>query len=460
MMSESQLEACSSALTAQRRPIIPPAILDRARRALKDQRLRTLLGLPGSESTTSQPKVPSPAPSAARPIPSQTASQPRRNISATAIHRNAFNVLGVTTRDSKQQIIAAAERGSLLPQSSDCERARGELINLRTRVAAELAWLPGVSPKRASDLLRMVGEAPEAVWQQNGLPPLAHANLIAAALESPSTKLSPDQWAERLVSYGWIVEGVELSDVLRDINEDRAVAKLSLVRGIESLEGEYAARARAFRDAAKSALAQLETRELVEVMKRTVDAATASGTDHGPLLIDELVDAYALESSNFLEKEKENLVALIEHIGGQAANGERAVSPLLDRLAEVLTNWDSVAQPIQVSMRSRGMRHDLSFELAHRIRSMGVDLANNHGMFEAAKRITRMLQGAFEELDDVSESLAKDADTLDDLLVQKQEAERHSEAWAREITYSAQIGILFKDTLSARRQLSCPLGVN
>jgi hypothetical protein len=69
------------------------------------------------------------------------------------LHRNPFAVLGVTVRDDRRTIVEQAEHQSLLHDADECQSARSMLTNPKNRVAAEMAWLPGVSPDRVNRLL-------------------------------------------------------------------------------------------------------------------------------------------------------------------------------------------------------------------------------------------------------------------------------------------------------------------
>src|SRR5690606_33671439 len=109
-----------------------------------------------------------------------------------------------------------------------------------------------------------------------------------------------------------------------------------------------------YRGAIKDALDRLPPTTLIQVMTDTVDGVTAGGTDHAPRLIDDLVDSYEVETQGFLQKEAENVHKLIKAASDSAAAGEAAVKPYVDKLDAVARNWDAVAQPIQLSARSRG----------------------------------------------------------------------------------------------------------
>ena len=101
---------------------------------------------------------------------------------ALPILSNPFQILGLSSRDNRQRIVEAAEEKSLSLDGELCSKARTDLTNPRNRLAAEVAWLPGLSPRRAHQLIEALGRNPVSIFGTEGLPPLAHANLMASAV--------------------------------------------------------------------------------------------------------------------------------------------------------------------------------------------------------------------------------------------------------------------------------------
>lgn len=366
----------------------------------------------------------------------------------TALHRNAFALLGATTRDDRRRIVELSEERSLEIDQDACQKARSDLTNPRTRLGAEVAWLPGVSPKKAAQMTELLRFDPKAVCREEGLPTLAHTNLLVAAFESVDDGDPPRDVAEFINKIANLADLLSPDEVLRDINEDRAVSGFPEVRGVDQIEAELAERKRIYRDAIKKALDRLETSAIVEILTDVVEFATVGGEAHAPELIDELVDLYAIEVQEFLQNEAENIRRLIEAVTDAAASGETAVAACIDRLERVARNWDKVAQPVQLSTKARGMDHAPSHEIAHAIRDLSVDLFNKHGMIAQSQRLTELIRELFAEVPEVSERAKEDIDALADILRNRKEAEEQESEWQREITYRAEVGAIFKKVLS------------
>jgi hypothetical protein len=366
----------------------------------------------------------------------------------TKLHTNPFYVLGVTTRDDRRKIVELAEERALHLDHDTCQKSRSDLTNPRTRLSAEMAWMPGVAPRTAEKLVWTLAEDPHSVRSDKSLPELARANLMAAAFELIDEHEDAESIAEFIRDFSWVVESIDPEDVLRDINEDRAISGFPEIKGIDMVEDELAERRKAYRSSLKDLLDSMDPNKLVETMTDAVSLATDDGEDQGPALIDELADTYEVATQGFLQKESENISKLVESVRQAAPGGHSAVSPILDKLERVARNWDRVAQPIQLSAKSRGIQHRPSREIAYELRGLGIDLNNEHDMLEQAHRMTNLLQELFAELPEVVERLGEDAEAIEGLRRQAREQEDNRAKWARDISFKAEVGVMFKDELS------------
>lgn len=431
----------------------PANLLAQASEALKDPQLMAMLGgrsepEPPLAAKPSSPPKPAAAP---RPPPAPTSTRTPRSIQTTVLHKNPFAILGVTTRDDRKKIAEQAEEKSLELDHDVCQKARSDLTHPRNRLSAEIAWLPGVSPRKASQLLEGLLRDPMAIREESGLPTLAHCNLMAAAFEAVNANDQAEDVAEFIQEMAYLVDDLDLDEIVRDINEDRAVSGFPEIKD-DQVEHEILERKRYFRTAIKDALNRLPPASLLDAMTFAVDGATCNGEDHAPELIDDLVDSYAVEVQGVLEREAENVKKLVQAARSSAESGENAIKPLVEKIEKVARNWDRFAQPIQLSAKARGIDHDHSRELAYSIRSLAIDLFNDHDMLDSSKRLTILIQELFAELPEVAERVEQDVDTLSDIHTKrtqaKAQAQKREAEWSRAVTFSADVGLVFKDTLS------------
>jgi hypothetical protein len=458
LSSKDQLAQYSHELRNGQKLSVPRDALVQALDALKDPQLLAMLR---AQSVTSAPAPSAPAaprqpppvpPAAQRTVPPPIPVKPQSRLTITALHQSAFAVLGVTIRDSRRRIVELAEEKSLELDHDVCQKARSDLTNPRTRLGAEIAWLPGVSPRKATQLVESLLNDPMAIREESSLPTLAHLNLLAAAFEAVDGKHDADDLAGFIMETAYLAEDLTPEEVLRDINEDRTASGFPEVRALDQIEAELTERKRYYRTAIKDALDRLPPMTLIQVMTETVDGVTSGGEDHAPGLIDDLVDSYEVETQGVLQKEAENVHKLIKAARDHAGSGEAAVKPYVDKIDAVARNWDKIAQPIQLSSKARGIDHEASRDLAYKIRSLAIDLFNEHDMLAQSQRLTGLIQELFSEVPEISDRAEEDADALADIFQQRKQAAARQGEWEREITYRAEIGVMFKDTLSISPQ--------
>ncbi len=448
LSTESQLTQFSLEIKSSQRVTVPRSLLDQARKAV-DAKLPAMLEV--VKSIAPRPKtvprvVQQPYVDAHKSA--GTVSQPVRGQKDTALHRNPFWLLGATTRDDRRRIVELAEQKLLELDQEACQKARSDLTGPRTRLSAEMAWLPGVSPNRASHLVQKILQDPMSVRLEARLPLLAHANLMAAAFEAIDAKDQSSDVATFIKQVATLVEKLTVADVLRDINEDRAVSGFPEITSVDQVESELVERNRYYRNAIKEALDRLPSVALLDAITRAVNDMTAGGKKPAPALIDALVDSYEVETQSFFQKEAENVEKLIRAARDSAKSGEEAAKPLIDKLEVVVRNWGKVAKPIKLSASARGIQDSRSLELAFSIRSFAIDLFNEHHILRQSKRLTGLLQELFSELPELADHIEQDAKTLENITREISEFETQRKEWEQEITYTAEIGALFKSLLS------------
>lgn len=367
--------------------------------------------------------------------------------------QNPFYILNVTTRDNRRRITELSEERSLHFDADKCIQARSDLTNPRKRISVEIAWLPGIGPKRIAELLSLLETSVLDVIFVNNLIPVASANLIAAGL----IRL-PSYTASEVID--WIIElANEFENIIPEtlcevINEERIVSGFPAITDLSVVEAEIQERRRYYRDVIKLALDNLPTNYLVEAVTTIANKATNCGEDQAPQLIDDMINAYEVEAQDFLSKEEENIKTLVENIkhASDTEYPDSSVLPMITQLIQVVKNWGTVAKPIQVSRSSQGLDHDESYSVAYCVRDLAILLFNEHDKLEFSQQLTNMLQMEFEGVADISDRITGDANTLGEIaenrIQQNSIAKNNAEERRREITYSANLGLVFKDKLS------------
>ena len=367
--------------------------------------------------------------------------------------KNPFHILTATTRDNRQRIMELADDRSLLNDSNECMEARSNLTNPRKRLSAEIAWLPGIGPKRSSEVLDLLESSVSDLINVDKLTPMARTNLLSAGLSHLSS-YSSDDVTEWIIAISWAFEEVDSEELNRIINEERIVSGFPEITNLSVVEAEVQERRQYYRQVIKSALNKLTASDLVKTVTDAVESVTSDGEEQGPILIDDLVDSYEVEAQEFLDKEEKNINILIKKIKTNADAGEQdsKLIPAVNQLMQIVKNWDTVAQPIQVSTKSRGLNHDDSQRVAGLVRELILHLFNEHNKLDLSKQLTNLLQEVFAEVVEVAELTGEDANTLDEISEQRikfiEDEKKQAEEWREKITYEVDVGAIFKDKLS------------
>lgn len=365
---------------------------------------------------------------------------------------NSFAVLGATARDSRRRILELAEEHALTDDAEAVGKARAELTHPRARLSAEMAWLPGVSPKRVAECLALLKDAPAHIFELNGLPPLPLANLMASALVSVDASQGALPLSSWLIKLADTVERIDPEAAIRHINEDRAVAGFPEVSTGDWIEAELNERRNSYKNCVHACLDRLPASDLLSHLTSAVETTTGDGQRHPPRLIEAVVEDFELSAKPALGKAESAVTSLIQWALSAANGGEAALDPALTQIERFSKEWVHIAHPMQLCAKSRGEAHAASNGLAYQIRGLGVDLANNHGLYGVSQRITKLLQEVFAEVPNVADTASGDVDTLKGLLSQQQQAKADQEKFAREITFRADLGLFTRTRLAISPQ--------
>ncbi|MDO8607738.1 MAG: hypothetical protein Q7R40_14460 [Phaeospirillum sp.] len=338
---------------------------------------------------------------------------------SSPILRNPFHLLGVSSRDGRHRIVEAADEKALELDSEVCSKARGDLTNPRNRLAAELAWFPGLSPRKTQQLVQATEQNPASVFTAEGLPPLARVNLMISAVPALLESSAGDDWFDRIIDLSAAFEEIVPENVLADVNEDRKVAGFAEVKSVDAIVEGLSERRRELKEALRSIMDSQPPIELAGLVADLAESATNDGTEHPPKLIDDMIDAYEIGTRAFIEKEAENVRLIIERIKATAPSGEAAVTPLVERLEKVVKNWYAVARPIQIVSEAKGTTHDLSHAIAWETRGLAAYLNREHELLDSSRRLMRLIQDAFGNVAEVKEQVDDDVKVLADIARKK-----------------------------------------
>jgi hypothetical protein len=261
--------------------------------------------------------------------------------------------------------------------------------------------------------------------------------LIASALRSPPASLA--QLTGFLAAIAKAIDGVTLEAVLRDVNEDRGISGFPPFSSNETAEEMLRDRVQLWRSAVLSLLGRLPTSLMAEGLYRALQRMVADGLMSR--FLHEVIDDYSLRVQPFIQDEANGATRLVEKARSVAGDQPQALSPLIDGLAALLEAWEKVTRPIQLSMTTLGRMDEDSERLGFMIRSLAIDLYNEHNLADETRRITALVANHFTALPHLMAKIAEDTQTLEALTAQSDKRDA-------EIAYAADIGTFKKTRLA------------
>ena len=327
--------------------------------------------------------------------------------------KNPFYILGATTRDDKHRIMDLTMTQRLFSDSAECEEAEVMLKHPIKRVSAEIAWLPGVDPDRTDDVLKQLDPPHQDLLNIIGLTPIARANVFTAGL-SRLSNLTSNNLVDWILAIAQAFERIDPEEVQGTLNEERRLSGFPQITDLSVITAEIQNQRRYYSQTLSSVIKNLSVNERARVLTLAIESSIGNDKTRCPILIEDLVTSYELGVQDFLEKKQKIIEAQDEKIRVMvdAKNPDTTLQPIVNQLIQTVKDWDTIAQPIQLSKRSRGERHTASFEIAWRVRKLAVDLFRDHGKFDFSRKILNMLKEVFAEVPEIAEHITADLKAL------------------------------------------------
>lgn len=333
----------------------------------------------------------------------------------TSFATSAFATLELSLRSSKDAINEAVDRLAFESDRDPAEldAARARLLSARDRVEEEIAWLPELPPsearRAASAALAGDLDALRSIWKATS--GLAQLNIGAAIVSlKPDPALSVEVIRSGLL---W-----DSRSTLQTLQESRAIAGSppigeDLWKKAVAKHLNYIAQQLATPFSLSSESAEKLSEDILERKSRRTE-----------------------KTSSFLESLIQNYRRLVEpkiciitegiekNVSNVRADPQRPTSRIA--LVDQIRDWAALRRPVLLHEASRGLEDEDSASLARSIRSLAIELANDHSAFAAAKELTEALRAGFAYLPAFAEKLEEDSKTLDGLLASQSDA-RHLE---------------------------------
>lgn len=313
---------------------------------------------------------------------------------------NPFDILGVSPTDRKSVILERAEECALFDEPERIDRAKETLLDMNTRLAAELTCYRSegaegyLSYHRVGALLDQIYAA-----AARGESFAAEINALAACDETYA-----------------VPESEQFCRLLEEIKAHRAAAGLPAPDASALLDRLDALR-RSIIAQLKECLNDLPAALLLKRMDEIAQLATQSGTARAPILIEALLDMYEIETRQFADRQAGYIRAHLTKMRTAAPDAAYADKSLTE-LSAYLHTWQNVMQPLQIYYRSKGQEHAATAGIFGDLRETAIHLHNEGHHTILARRLLTvpMEMKALRYLPAKEQILQKDIALLSDMI--------------------------------------------
>ena len=328
------------------------------------------------------------------------------------LNGNLFRLLKAKYSSSASEIAELVEDAEFdgRYEIEQLHQAQQALVTPRNRLLVELSWLPELSASQITKTLDLLesSEVGSALEEIDHFPELAKAN-IAAHL------LAADTLTEKAIDFlssAW--EDVDPNTLISFINEERANAGFPSVQDSQVREALDEVRLNHSKAAASSIWRSESPGKLMNaVVEEQLEKNPSGG------FLNSLVREYDACSEGDLA----HITLAINERIKDAKKADDRLGDHVQALSGLLISWDDVNQPVQLYEQYRGHEEGRSKQVYEKLRSLCLELANDHGRFADALRLSEALLQTFPELESVAESLKKDVSDLEEL-AKRQELHR------------------------------------
>ena len=408
----------------------------------------------------------------------------KTNVGKDLLH-NPFYILKATQQDNRQKIIELAEERSLLSDVDACIEAKSILTIPRKRISAEIAWLPGVPPERAYDILLLLessagnqinSDKPTSIASINSLADalsrlpytesstladeilgllnlseehlieehpieidnlmevskflgfdklslIARANLLAARmLRLPD--YTPDIATKWIIAIVHAFEGINPERVRVILNKERSTSDFPEITELPDIASEIQNLRHYYKQVIKFVLENiLSAKERVKAVMMIVESVTDSDTNHWPILIEDTVDAYEVGAETFLEIEQNNLKKHDQklRIAAEKEEPETTFARMVGEFIQTVKDWSIIAQPILLKKKRQGLRHEASHHVADRVRQLAIFFFNEYDKLYFSQQILKTLKDVFAAVPEIDERITADLEKLNKIAEQREQ---------------------------------------
>jgi len=330
---------------------------------------------------------------------------------------NPYLVLGVSCLDDRRKIISTAEDMSFLSDADECTEAQNTLITPNKRLSAELDWFIETDISLLNEIkMCLNNNNPIFIDNLNDLSKL-NAMIYNCCISDETDSFSLGLEILDIDKQFGELTPTALTEI---INDCRRIAKMA-----EATESDVSIELSKKREKIRSIISEklqlLQESEYIELVTLFAEKYIADDEYNDSGIISDIIDQYELWAKSIMESKEEKIRECIDSI--KKLDNDSKMKQAVSNLIALIKEWDMYAQPLQVTLVSRGINDRISRDIAIDIRDLAIYLHNEKGKTALSLEITEALKVYFAELSEVLEVVNKDAETLQRLQSEKEEFE-------------------------------------
>lgn len=321
--------------------------------------------------------------------------------------QSPFHLLSLSIRANRQEVVDGFEEALADGRIDEdvLARAQQAVLTPLNRLVAELSWLPSTPPSQARDIVSSL-EASDLAAASRALEHLQGIDKANLAADLCARFAGQIKFVNQLLEAYESIAAKEILATLRDL---RTVSGFSIPDEKQVNNALTIIR----KNHAKAALGCIITGKRPGVTLTNIVEAFLERTEGSvDLLLDLVVRDYDAWSQPHLSKVRERIESTIAN--SKAGRDENTVHDLVELLAE----WDTISQPVQLLDESKGHEEPRSKEIYDTVRHFCVWLANENSQYDDALAISRALLETFPEFPAVAAQLSRDVHALEALAEQ------------------------------------------
>lgn len=366
------------------------------------------------------------------------------------LDEHPFRLLGIGTRTKKTEILERVRSLELTHDQQTIQSAAATVTHPTKRVQAEVRWFLGVRPAQLTQVLWAVecyDDLPANLEHMfGGLDPLTYLNLVYFWLTQHGS-VNQDTCVLALDISAHNATNIVASEVREILNADRLAAGIPQIVDSQTIDEALTQWKHEIVDSIVSQM--LKTSWHGRALSHLVEKSTKSGTKFANDFVYGIVDRYQVGIQRDLGTVHDGVREVCQEISKDLATYKSS------ELETLMHTWNDLTDGIQLAMKSRGLEDAMTNDLGNRIRSVAIELANEHDCYVEARRITVILQEACKHTPTLAERFSTDLEALDNLIAQKTERDNASAAEkAARDSASAEVNKLIDLSLAIRADCS------